>query len=278
MPQAVGIARTAVMDASNKALLESYRTHSDLILAYRWLATLDHRTCLVCAQLDGTVYSSVPEVGELVHRQEQAKPEMKTEGHTGPEAEEAQIDYIRQRYVASGVNFNNEELKDLHNNLRNYIGFDYHEYKEADRGNIHLSNEFIDGSKAINKFLDNTPDYTLGKDIYRGLDGLTSNLARKFHAGHFVKGDILESTAFESWTSEIVKAEEFLSSSRPQNVVISAKTNKRITSSSITFLSSLDEKELLVKKGYKFKILNITERLETGTIPRKYLFVEGEFI
>jgi len=45
--------RTSVMDASNKALEQAYKDHSKLILKYRALATLDHRTCPVCVLHDG---------------------------------------------------------------------------------------------------------------------------------------------------------------------------------------------------------------------------------
>ncbi len=47
------LVRTSVMDASNKALDQVYNDYSDLILKYRALATLDHRTCEVCAVHDG---------------------------------------------------------------------------------------------------------------------------------------------------------------------------------------------------------------------------------
>lgn len=57
------IARTAVMDASNKSLQTTYKEHEDLIKGYMWVATLDHRTCLLCAHFDGMIRDTVIEFG-----------------------------------------------------------------------------------------------------------------------------------------------------------------------------------------------------------------------
>lgn len=51
--QAKVLTRTAIMDASNKALQQCYNDNSQYIETYRFVATLDHRTCLICAKLDG---------------------------------------------------------------------------------------------------------------------------------------------------------------------------------------------------------------------------------
>lgn len=53
------IARTSIMDVSNKSLQEVYKSYEDFIIAYRWIATLDHRTCLLCGHLDGQVHQDV---------------------------------------------------------------------------------------------------------------------------------------------------------------------------------------------------------------------------
>ena len=54
------LARTAVMDASNKALEQVYSDYSKYITGYRWLATLDGRTCLLCAVHDGEFHADFP--------------------------------------------------------------------------------------------------------------------------------------------------------------------------------------------------------------------------
>jgi SPP1 gp7 family putative phage head morphogenesis protein len=45
----VSIARTEIQRAANTAALDSYRRNADVIKGVTWLATLDSRTCLVCA-------------------------------------------------------------------------------------------------------------------------------------------------------------------------------------------------------------------------------------
>ena len=47
------IAQTAALAMANTARLEMYRKNSDGILCIRWLAALDLRTCIECAELDG---------------------------------------------------------------------------------------------------------------------------------------------------------------------------------------------------------------------------------
>lgn len=59
------LARTSIMEASNKALREVYNDYSDYIKGYRWLATLDHRTCLTCAIHDGEYHREMPEIKRI---------------------------------------------------------------------------------------------------------------------------------------------------------------------------------------------------------------------
>ena len=47
------LARTSIMEASNRALDRVYNDYDKYILKYRFLATLDHITCPVCAAHDG---------------------------------------------------------------------------------------------------------------------------------------------------------------------------------------------------------------------------------
>lgn len=55
----VAIARTETQRVANAVALESYRANADIISGVEWLATLDSRTCLLCAPLHGTVYPMV---------------------------------------------------------------------------------------------------------------------------------------------------------------------------------------------------------------------------
>jgi SPP1 gp7 family putative phage head morphogenesis protein len=47
------LVRTSVMKVSNEARNEAFKKNESLIKGYQWLATLDDRTCMVCAVLDG---------------------------------------------------------------------------------------------------------------------------------------------------------------------------------------------------------------------------------
>jgi len=47
------ISRTSIMDASNRANEEVFKENTDIIKGYRYVATLDNRTTLICAGLDG---------------------------------------------------------------------------------------------------------------------------------------------------------------------------------------------------------------------------------
>lgn len=51
--QAESIVRTAVNQISNVAAFETYRANSDITSTYEYTATLDSRTTIICASLDG---------------------------------------------------------------------------------------------------------------------------------------------------------------------------------------------------------------------------------
>lgn len=54
--QLVALARTEVQRVANSAALASYEANSDIVSGVQYLATLDSRTCPVCAPLHGTTY------------------------------------------------------------------------------------------------------------------------------------------------------------------------------------------------------------------------------
>ncbi len=54
---ATALVRTAVAHVNTVARQEFYDANADLIKGYQYTATLDARTCLVCAPLDGKVYA-----------------------------------------------------------------------------------------------------------------------------------------------------------------------------------------------------------------------------
>jgi SPP1 gp7 family putative phage head morphogenesis protein len=51
------LARTVINATANQGRLEMYRANADVIDGVQWLATLDHRTCLVCGLYDGKIWS-----------------------------------------------------------------------------------------------------------------------------------------------------------------------------------------------------------------------------
>jgi len=57
--RATMIARTELLDVSNKVLGAYYKENDDIIESVEYMATLDKRTCLVCAPLDGTIFKLV---------------------------------------------------------------------------------------------------------------------------------------------------------------------------------------------------------------------------
>lgn len=53
---AITLARTFIQTANIKAQEAVFDANKDIILGYKWLATLDNKVCLKCALADGTVY------------------------------------------------------------------------------------------------------------------------------------------------------------------------------------------------------------------------------
>lgn len=54
--QAEAIARTTINHASNQSRLEFFKDNEDIIKGLKWIATLDSRTSVICAGLDGKVF------------------------------------------------------------------------------------------------------------------------------------------------------------------------------------------------------------------------------
>lgn len=54
--QAVTIARSTINHASNQSRLEFFKDNEDIIKGLKWIATLDSRTSVICAGLDGKVF------------------------------------------------------------------------------------------------------------------------------------------------------------------------------------------------------------------------------
>jgi len=51
------LARTVINATANQSRLEMYRANADAIDGVQWLATLDHRTCLICGAYDGKIWT-----------------------------------------------------------------------------------------------------------------------------------------------------------------------------------------------------------------------------
>jgi SPP1 gp7 family putative phage head morphogenesis protein len=51
------LARTAINAVANQSRLEVFRAGADVMDGVQWLATLDHRTCLVCGAYDGKIWT-----------------------------------------------------------------------------------------------------------------------------------------------------------------------------------------------------------------------------
>ena len=51
------LARTVINATANQSRLEMYRANADVMDGVQWLATLDHRTCLVCGAYDGKIWT-----------------------------------------------------------------------------------------------------------------------------------------------------------------------------------------------------------------------------
>jgi SPP1 gp7 family putative phage head morphogenesis protein len=56
LTDAIRYARSLMLKASREVSLRWYRANSDIIVGWRWLATLDDRTCFACLMLDGKVF------------------------------------------------------------------------------------------------------------------------------------------------------------------------------------------------------------------------------
>ena len=51
------LARTVINATANQSRLEMVRANADVIDGVQWLATLDHRTCIICGVYDGKIWS-----------------------------------------------------------------------------------------------------------------------------------------------------------------------------------------------------------------------------
>ncbi len=59
--EAEALVRTAITDVTGGARLRTVRANLDIVKGWKWVATLDTRTCAVCGSRDGNVYE--PDVG-----------------------------------------------------------------------------------------------------------------------------------------------------------------------------------------------------------------------
>lgn len=50
------IARTEILRSSNQGAMAVYEQNKDVLQGWRWLATLDERTCVICGALDGQLF------------------------------------------------------------------------------------------------------------------------------------------------------------------------------------------------------------------------------
>ena len=51
------LARTTINAVANQSRLEMFRANADVIDGVQWLATFDHRTCLICGSYDGKIWT-----------------------------------------------------------------------------------------------------------------------------------------------------------------------------------------------------------------------------
>jgi SPP1 gp7 family putative phage head morphogenesis protein len=51
------LARTVINATANQSRLEMYRANAEAMDGVQWLATLDHRTCMICAAYDGKIWT-----------------------------------------------------------------------------------------------------------------------------------------------------------------------------------------------------------------------------
>ena len=68
LARAIRIARTEMLDAHREGSLAAAKTNKDLLTGWRWLATLDARTCPSCIAKHGTVHG-LDEFGPEDHQQ-----------------------------------------------------------------------------------------------------------------------------------------------------------------------------------------------------------------
>lgn len=57
--------RTALQAFANETRMEVFRRNDDLFNGYRWVATLDRRTCIVCGQYDGHVFKDMKKIPDI---------------------------------------------------------------------------------------------------------------------------------------------------------------------------------------------------------------------
>lgn len=57
--------RTALQAFANETRMEVFRRNDDLFTGYRWVSTLDRRTCIVCGQYDGHVFRSTKKLPDI---------------------------------------------------------------------------------------------------------------------------------------------------------------------------------------------------------------------
>lgn len=61
--------RTALQSMANETRLEVFGKNEQLFRGYKWVATLDKRTCLVCGEYDGHVFDKLAQIPEIpLHR------------------------------------------------------------------------------------------------------------------------------------------------------------------------------------------------------------------
>lgn len=65
--EAETIVRTATAHVTSQARLETFKANSDVIRGERWMSALDHRTCEICAGLDGQEFELGEGVREPAH-------------------------------------------------------------------------------------------------------------------------------------------------------------------------------------------------------------------
>jgi SPP1 gp7 family putative phage head morphogenesis protein len=52
------LARTTINAVANQSRLEMFRENADVLDGVQWLATLDHRTCIICGAYDGRIWTT----------------------------------------------------------------------------------------------------------------------------------------------------------------------------------------------------------------------------